>query len=259
MPKDQTLPPDVTTQIEAMAQRYRRAGGPGMQVLSLVGSRAEDLLSRLPEDIRSRLDRSTVFALESALSAAERSRGLVKDQPDWLNRVVSTGLGAAGGMGGVPTALAELPVTTTLLLRSIQGAAAEHGFDPAERNVQFDSLRVFAAAGPLGHNAGADTGFFTTRLTLTGASVHGIIAGVAPKLATALGRKLAAQAVPVLGAVTGAATNYAFSHYYQEIARVHFGLRRLAIEADIPGPVLTEALRAEVTRRPISRADTPEA
>ena len=36
-------------------------------------------------------------------------------------------MGAAGGAGGLPTALAELPVTTTLLLRVIQGVAVEHG------------------------------------------------------------------------------------------------------------------------------------
>ena len=46
-----------------------------------------------------------------------------------------------------------------------------------------------------------------------------------------LGQKLAAQSVPVLGAVAGAATNYAYTSYYQEMAHVHFRLRRLAIEA----------------------------
>jgi uncharacterized protein (DUF697 family) len=47
-----------------------------------------------------------------------------------------------------------------------------------------------------------------------------------------LGQKLAAQTVPVLGAAAGAATNYAYTRYYQDMAHVHFGLRRLAIEAD---------------------------
>ena len=42
-----------------------------------------------------------------------------------------------------------------------------------------------------------------------------------------LGQKLAAQAVPVLGAVTGAGINYAFMDYFQEMAHVRFGLRRL--------------------------------
>ena len=36
--------------------------------------------------------------------------------------------------------------------------------------------------------------------------------------------------VPIVCAVAGAGVNYAFTDYYQEIARVRFGLRRLAIE-----------------------------
>lgn len=255
MTQDNHMPPEVVQEIQVLARRYRRAGGPGLQVLALIGGRAEDLLERLPKRVKSRLDGATEYALETALRAAQSSRGVVKDQPDWLNRIVTTGLGAAGGFGGLPGALAELPVTTTMLLRTIQGVAAENGFDPAEPNVQFDCLHVFAAAGPLGHNEGAETGFLTSRLTVTGAGVHGLITAVSPKLATALGRKLAAQTVPVLGAAAGAATNYAYSHYYQEIARVHFGLRRLAIETDIPQADLTEALRAEVTRRPIGKPD----
>jgi uncharacterized protein (DUF697 family) len=65
-----------------------------------------------------------------------------------------------------------------------------------------------------------------------------------------LGQKLAAQTVPVLGAVAGAATNYAYTSYYQEMAHVHFGLRRLAIEADIPHAQLIEALRQHVAPPP---------
>ena len=58
-------------------------------------------------------------------------------------------MGAAGGFGGLPTALAELPVTTAVLLRAIQGAAAAEGFDPASESVRFDCVEVFSAAGPL--------------------------------------------------------------------------------------------------------------
>ena len=149
----------------------------------------------------------------------------------------------------MPTALAELPVTTTLLLRVIQGVAVEHGFDASAENVQFDCIRVFSAAGPLEEDDGADLGFISARVTLTGATVQGLISKVAPRLATVLGQKLAAQTVPVLGAVAGAATNYAYTSYYQEMAHVHFGLRRLAIEADTPIEDLVEQLRQRVGSR----------
>ena len=58
-----------------------------------------------------------------------------------------------------------------------------------------------------------------------------------------LSQKLAAQTVPVLGAVAGAATNYAYTSYYRDMAHVHFGLRRLAIEADRDHADLVAALR----------------
>ena len=61
--------------------------------------------------------------------------------------------------------------------------------------------------------------------------MQAVIAKIAPQLAVVLGQKLAAQAVPVLGAVAGAATNYAYTSYYQDMAHVHFGLRKLAIDA----------------------------
>jgi len=177
------------------------------------------------------------------VKAAQSSRGMVGDQPGWLNTAVSTAMGAAGGFGGLPTALAELPVTTTVLFRAIQGAAAEHGFDPAEAGVQFDCLQVFSAAGPLESDDGADLAFISTRIALSGGALQALIARVAPKLAMVLGQKLAAQTVPVLGAVAGAATNYAYTSYYQEIAHVHFGLRRLAIDADVPHQKLVADLR----------------
>jgi len=45
-----------------------------------------------------------------------------------------------------------------------------------------------------------------------------------------------------------AATNYAYADYYREMAHVHFGLRRLAIEADRAPEDLVEALRLRLER-----------
>ena len=153
-------------------------------------------------------------------------------------------MGAAGGMGGLPTALAELPVTVTVLLRAIQDEAAAHGFDPAEPGVRFASVEAFGTAGPLREDDGSDLGFIGARVTLTGAALRALIARVAPRLSIVLGQKLAAQSVPLLGAAAGAATNYAYTRYYQDMAHVHFGLRRLAIEADRDPREIVETFRA---------------
>ncbi|SIS89669.1 EcsC family protein [Phaeovulum vinaykumarii] len=241
--------PQVLGALEALAARHRAASGLGMQVLSMVGASAEGLLRRLPGPVRARLDHATEVALERAFHAAAASRGSIADQSDWVNTALATAMGAAGGLGGLPGALAELPFTITVLLRAIQGIAEEHGFDPADPEVRLECLQVMAAAGPLARDDGADVGFLALKVTLTGQSLNTMIARVAPRLAAAMGQKLAAQSAPVLGAVAGAAINWTFTSYYQEIARVHFGLRRLARDQGLDEGLMREELRARILAR----------
>lgn len=242
---------DVDARLSEIAKRYSQAGGVGINVLNLIGGQADNLIERLPKVVRSNLESATVKALTSAMKAAHSSRSFVPDQKSWLNQAASAAMGAAGGSGGLPTALAELPVTTTLLLRVIQGVAVEHGFDPEAENVQFDCIQVFSAAGPLAGDQGSDMGFLSARVALSGKAVQSVIAKVAPRLSIVLGQKVAAQAVPVLGAIAGAATNYAYTSYYQDMAHVHFGLRKLAIDADVSHAELVERLRIKMGRPPL--------
>ena len=245
-----TRPPlDTDTELDRIAKHYRSAGGVGVKMLNALGGQAEGLLEQLPGNVRDGLTGATERALRLSVQAAQGSRRAVPDQNEWVNAAVTTAMGAAGGFGGLPGALIELPATTTMLLRAIQGVAAETGFDPATQSVQFDCVRVFSAAGPLDFDDGADLGFLSVRMTLTGGAMQKLIATVAPKLATALGQKLAAQTVPVLGAVAGAGTNYVYTRYYQQIAHVHFGLRRLAVEADVPQDELIGRLRSRMSDR----------
>ena len=134
---------DVDAEIEALARRYAKAGGIGIDLLNSLGAQADGLLQRLPQKAQDGLQDATVAALNHAMTAAHKSRDMVPDQAGWLNSAVSAAMGAVGGMGGLPTALAELPVTATLLLRVINGVAAEHGFDTSEENVRFDCVHVF--------------------------------------------------------------------------------------------------------------------
>ena len=54
-----------------------------------------------------------------------------------------------------------------------------------------------------------------------------LIAQIASRFGVVVTQKLAAQAVPVIGALGGAAVNYAFIDHFQEIAPAHFTVRRL--------------------------------
>ncbi|WP_299349760.1 EcsC family protein [uncultured Shimia sp.] len=232
-------------ELERLIARYRNAGGIGFELLNALGGQAEDLLDKLPAPVRDGLEGATEKALFKAMKLAHGSRSVVGDRVGWLNAAVAGALGAVGGVGGAPTALAEIPITTTVLLRAIQGEAAKLGFDPASENIQFDCVQVFGAAGPLAKDDGADMGFVSARLALTSGTMQTVIAKVTPKLAVVLGQKLAAQAVPVLGAVAGATVNFSYLGYYQEIAHVHFGLRKLSIDSGVSH----EHLVAELKRR----------
>lgn len=238
--------PSLAVQIKDLAARYRGARGVGMKVLGVLGAQADGLFDKLPTSARDGLDAATLKALELSFEAAVKSRERVPDTGQWLTRAVTMGTGAAGGFGGLPSALAELPVTTTVILRAIQGIAVEHGFDPSDPDTRAECLQVFSSAGPLAEDDSTDLSFLTLRVSVTGASMQALLKQVAPKLALVLGQKLAAQAVPVLGAVTGAAINYSFTSYYQEMAHVSFGLRKLAQDTGSDRSALIEAFRNEI-------------
>lgn len=238
----------VDERLDALVRRHARAGNAGIDLLNLIGGQAENLLDRLPPEMRARLGEGAAQALQLAMQAAGRSRHMVNGQPAWLNRAVITMMGAAGGFGGLPTAMAELPLTTTILLRTIQDVAVAHGFDPSEPGVTFDCIEVFGTAGPLEHDDSAELAFIGTRMTLTGVALQRLILRVSPRFGTVLGQKLAAQTVPVLGAAAGAATNYAYTSYYQQMAEVHFGLRRLAIDAGMDHAAVIADFRRRAAR-----------
>lgn len=240
--------PVIREQIDRLARRYVDAGGLGMEIMSVIGTSAESLIERLPGFVRSRMDSLTRMALGRAFNAAARTRRVLRDRGDWFNRLSSTVSGAAGGAGGFAGAMIELPFTVTLLLRAMLDIAAEHGLDPESEEVRLECLRIFAAAGPIEHDDDVDLGLLAARLSITGQTVQGLISKVAPRLSVSLAQKLAAQSAPLLGAVAGASINYTFARYYQELARVHFGLMRMGRETGLPQEALIEALRIAINR-----------
>lgn len=247
--------PTVHAEIDRLARRYLDAGGIGMDLLQAIGGNAETLIEYVPAPIRSRVDRITYRGLNRAFDAAAGSRRVVRDRGAMFNRLLSTVSGAAGGVAGLGGALLELPLTITLLLRAIQEIGAEHGFDPDSDEIRVETLRVLASAGPLSEDESTDLGLLAARLSITGHSIQGLIAKVAPKLSISFIQKLGAQAVPILGALAGASINYTFARYYQELARVNFGLLRLERETGLPREALVEAfeIRLNQLRAPVSR------
>jgi hypothetical protein len=224
-----TVLPDPTLEIIRLAERHARANGPVMTLVTKLGGSIEKQMAHLPPAFRQRVEKVTGEALKQALKLAQKGR----HAPDFGPRaapVLAALTGAVGGAGGIATSLAELPVTVTVILHAILRAAEAEGFDTSLPEVQAEALRVLASGGPMDFDDGVDTAFLGARLTLSGSAVHKLLASVVPGFATVLSQKLAAQTIPVLGAVTGAALNTAFLTYYRELAHIRFALLRLSMQ-----------------------------
>lgn len=221
--------PDPTLEIAVLARRLVRANGPVMALVNKLGGKLEGQMDHLPVQLRMRVEAITGAALERALSVAVQGNRAPDLGPKAAPALAAL-TGAIGGAGGLATALAELPVTVTVILHAILRAAEAEGFDTSLPEVRAECLRVLGSGGPLDDDDGVNTSFIGARLTLSGPAVHKLLATVVPGFATALTQKLAAQAIPVLGAVTGAALNATFLSYYRELAHIRFALLRLSIK-----------------------------
>ncbi|MCJ2026796.1 EcsC family protein [Methylobacterium sp. J-067] len=159
--------------------------------------------------------------------------------------------GALGGAFGLATIAVELPVSTTLMLRSIAEIAREEGEDIETPEGALACIQVFALGGGklASAEAGAtltESGYFAVRAALaktmseaaryagtitlvdqSGPALMRFAAQVAARFGIVVSEKVAAQAVPILGAVGGAAVNTVFMSHFQSTARAHFTIRRL--------------------------------
>jgi hypothetical protein len=124
--------------------------------------------------------------------------------------------------------------------------AKSEGEDLADPESMLSCMQVFAMGGPSKSDDASESGYLAVRATLANSvtqsarfiAEHGVsresapavvrfITQVASRFGFVVTEKAAAQAVPFIGAVSGAVVNYAFIAHFQGIARGHFTVRRL--------------------------------
>ncbi|MFN6951384.1 MAG: EcsC family protein, partial [Albidovulum sp.] len=185
-------------EIRALAARAAAARGVLMKVIGYAGSQVENRLEALPDAAKVAIESATSRALELAYQSAEAvgRDGQVPDIGRRGHALAAALTGAAGGFGGFASALVEIPVTVAIMFAAIQQAARAEGFDPGDEAVRRECLMIFAAGDPTDPtDEGMNTSFLMSRVTISGASLHRLIAAVAPRLAGLLTQKLAAQTV----------------------------------------------------------------
>ncbi|MCX8509654.1 MAG: EcsC family protein [Rhodobacteraceae bacterium] len=241
------LPEAVARQVADLARRAQRLNGPLMNGLMAIGGKAEAWAAALPVPVRGTMDGMARGLLERLYTGAGQVRGHLPEAGDWGHRLAASFSGAAGGSVGLASALVELPGTVMLMFGAMQKEAARAGFDPEAPEVRLSCLDIFGAGRPGPEDDGINTTFLGARLAVNAAAVQAVIGRVLPAFSAMLGKSLAGKAVPLIGAVAGAGINYAFTDYYQQVARVRFGLMRLA-EDHGAGPI-HHAFRAEMAER----------
>ena len=223
--------------------------GIAAKLSALAGAPLESGMKLLPARWQSAVHGATEAALMKAIDVAVKSLGRRRATAasNRVHQIAVAASGAAGGAFGLPALTLELPVSTTVMLRSIADIAAAHGEDPRELSTRLACLSVFALGSTRDRrDDAAESGYFAVRSALatavSEATRHIAQKGLAKEGAPALVRlvaligarfgvvvseKAAAQAIPILGAAGGALINTIFIGHYQDMARGHFTVRRL--------------------------------
>nr|WP_082708955.1 EcsC family protein [Marinobacterium profundum] len=201
----------------------------------------------LPSTAHKTIMAAVTKSLETALRTALFTLG---DGPqpasNLTHRATAALSGAAGGAFGLAALAIELPVSTTIMLRSIADIARGEGEDLKREESRLACLEVFALGGGSDKDDAAESGYFGIRAALASAVTEAVshvaskgvvkdgapalvrlITQIAARFSIPVTQKAAAQAVPIIGAAGGALINTLFIGHFQDIARGHFTVRRL--------------------------------
>ena len=250
--------------LDALRQAVRALEHQNMatRLANTVGRQIGTLGRFMPGAMMSLINGAAERAIQTALTVALNSLAKTKSRDSRLfHKAAAAVSGAAGGVFGLSSLPVELPVSTVIILRSIADIARREGEDLADPDVALECLQVFALGAHDKDDNFTDSGYYAMRGLLAktvseagryvvaqGLSDQGapvlvrLIGQIASRFGLVVSEKLAAQAVPLIGAAGGAAVNYAFAEHFQSLAFGHFTVRRL--ERIYGGPLV----RAEYAR-----------
>ncbi|AGX87496.1 EcsC family protein [Candidatus Symbiobacter mobilis] len=232
------------------------------KIANLVGTPLDSLLSKLPEGAQEKINETVKTALQKAADAALWS---LENAPNTkastlMHKVMAGASGAMGGAFGLPALAVELPISTTIMLRSIADIARSEGFDLHDWETKQWCIEVFALGGPNDADDATKSSYYAARgfmaqtatilskqfadiaaknmaaknlsgLALSpgqaGSWLAALIERIAARFGIVITGKFAAQAMPIIGGFTGAGLNVMFTDFYQDMARGHFIVKRL--------------------------------
>jgi hypothetical protein len=222
--------------------------GIAAKITNFIGVPIEKGLEMLPKNWNEKVAEITRAAL---LKASDAAIFTLKDNPGAksFNIWHKVGVAVSGGVGGffgLPGVAVELPVSTTIMLRSIAEIARSYGESINDPDTKLACLEVFALGGKSKADDLSESGYYIVRMSLarsvskaveeitartvaekSSPALLRVVANIAQRFGIQISEKIAAQAVPVIGATGGAAINTIFMNHFQDMAVGHFTVRKL--------------------------------
>ena len=232
----------------AHAKRLLEYPGIAATMMNALGIPLEQGLQALPEKWLEYIHNISEKALYSALDFAVLTLGedTKKKSSDMIHKIAVAGSGCLGGLFGLPALAIELPISTTLILRSVADIAGSHGEDIRTIESKLACLEVFAFCGKSKDNNTSGTSYYAVKASLSQAiseasayiAEHGfaeagaplivrMITNISSRFGIVVSEKTAVSAIPITGSAGGAIVNTIFINHFQNMARGHFIIRRL--------------------------------
>ena len=239
--------------------------GVAAKITNFIGSPIEEGFKNLPKNWNDKIGEVTKSAL---LKASEVAIFTVNDNPgkktsNYWHKLGVAVSGGVGGFFGIVALAVELPISTSIMLRSIAEIARSQGESINDYETKLACLEVFTLGGKNRSDDGSESGYYVARAFLaksvTEASefvaTKGMVEEGAPILLKFLTKiaerfsiqiteKAAAQAIPLIGAAGGAFINTLFIDHFQDMAKGHFIVRKLE---KIHGEELIKELYDEIS------------
>lgn len=142
--------------------------GLAIKVSNFVGTPIEKLFKKLPESLSTTVNyvsrKSIETALDIALLTMDRDERV--SPSNWWHKIAVAATGAGGGAFGLPALAIELPVSTTIMLRSVADIARSEGEDLRCTDAKLQCIQVLALGGTAKSDDSAESGYFAVRASL---------------------------------------------------------------------------------------------
>lgn len=256
-------------ELDFLKEAYQYLENPSFvtKVTDYLGKPIQKTMDRMPPLVQEKLSKASERAIRKSLDVAHNTLQLTTvDTPTDLNKIQSESsrlrlghnlatatTGAVGGFFGEIGFLLELPITTTIIMRSILAQGQNYGHLSKEELIT-NALYVFSLGSSKSKaDDEMDTAYYTSRFAMDYAIrkaaeylasntprtvLKSIEAGSAPiileliskvagRFNIAVGEKMLAESLPVVGAVGGATLNLLFTDFFTLSAKYHFGIKYL--------------------------------